>query len=194
MYNKPGGFIVRQRSDSYVKGVKPLENKKWTKQERKYVLTLKDKGVKRSHIAKMLDVTTTQIDNQLRMTRKMLLRKCFVCGSPIKKCEKPTLCPKCRNLTTDYKAARRKELLAEGLCGVCGLRPPKKGKRCCKRCISGTQRRRLAKGLCAACGKRPVRPQPSMSHRNKKALCTVCARTMRKARAKRMLEKRKTAA
>ena len=82
-----------------------------------------------------------------------------------------SLCTKCKKKDSIYKRTRREKALEQDMCGYCFVRPVLKGYCACRRCLSGTHRRRNKAGLCGNCGERPI-------GKGKIALCNVCAPMM----------------
>jgi hypothetical protein len=82
-----------------------------------------------------------------------------------------SLCKKCTKKESVYKKEHRENALERNMCGYCFSRPVIKGYCACRKCLSGTHRRRNKAGLCGNCGKHPI-------GKNKVALCDVCAPIM----------------
>lgn len=163
----------------YKTDVKPKENRDWTNEEKKLVLTLREENHSSQEIAEMLNVNVIKIYNQTRLARRGVNKQCFACGNPLTDDEQHTdhkkfirLCFSCKEKKYEYKSLRRENALNKHTCGYCEKRKVVPGKTACRRCLSATYRRRKNKGICGICGRKPVRKKG-------KALCNDCVLLMR---------------
>jgi hypothetical protein len=170
---------MRMTAEWYKSEVKPKENRDWTDEEKKLILSLREEHHSSQEIAKMLNVSVVMVYNQTRLARRGTSKQCFACGNPLTEDEQyldytkfVKLCFSCKEKLSAYKSRLREHALKNHYCGYCGRRKIISGKTACRKCLSATYRRRLRKGLCGICGKNPTRKKG-------RSLCSSCTLLMR---------------
>jgi len=166
----------------YTETVAKKRNEDWSLEDRLLVYTLRVK--ERRPVAEVVEILhkmgkkadKISVYNLTRQSRKILLGKCYKCGSPLTKAEMKVkkagkillLCTTCKREVSELKKKRRQKFLKMGLCGVCGKKPHLPKHTSCNKCLSSVSRRRIMEGMCGTCGKRPINKSRSIHQ------CTVC--------------------
>lgn len=162
----------RSIQKGYLLKVRPVQNKKWTNNEKVIVYTYRNEGMPSKDIAKKMKCSTIQIYNITRLMRSGIKQRCFCCGKKLDTLELlqknlVKACNVCKKKFREYKKMRLKEAHDKGLCCYCHKRKALKGYKSCAKCVSATHRRRMLNDLCGQCGKHPP-------HKKGAFLCVLC--------------------